>query len=76
MMEILGGLFGLVRTTSLRHLLVCFVGICGIFQLVHARHRDADSIQYDTTDLRYNQQQFSPDKSSDDGKFLIECCKL
>lgn len=71
MMEILSGLFNIVRSANLRHLLFCFVGICGIFQLVHGRHRDVENMQYDTTGLKYDPQLSSADKSSDDGRFLI-----
>lgn len=71
MMEILCGLFGIVRSANVRHLLFCIIGISGVFQLVHGRHRDIDNVQYESG-LKYESSKLSSaEKSVDDGKFEI-----
>lgn len=68
-MEILCGLFGIVRSANVRHLLFCIIGISGAIQLVHGRHRDIDNVQYETG-LKYESSKLSSaEKSIDDGKF-------
>lgn len=71
MMEIHCGLFGIVRSASVRHLLFCIIGISGVFQLVHGRHRDIDNVQYETG-LKYESSKLSSEEKYDDtGKFEI-----
>lgn len=68
MMEILCGLFGIVRSANVRHLLFCIIGISGVFQLVHGRHRDIDNVQFETG-LKYESSKLSSaEESVDDGK--------
>lgn len=67
MMEILGGNFGVVRSANVRNVLFFLVGICGVCQLVHGRHRDVDNVPYETA-LKYDSQLTSAEKSADDGE--------
>lgn len=69
-MEILGGSFGIVRSANVRNVLFFLVGICGVFQLVHGRHRDVN-VPYETS-LKYDSQLTSAEKS-DDGE--LNCMK-
>ena len=73
MMEILCGSFGIVRSANVRNILFFLVGICGVFQLVHGRHREVENIPYETA-LKYDSQLSSVEKSADDGELL--CMKI
>lgn len=67
-MEILFSSFGSVRSAAnVRNVLFFLVGVCGVFQLVHGRHRDVDNVPYETA-LKYDSQLTSAEKSADDGK--------
>ncbi|XP_055301945.1 acetylcholinesterase-like isoform X2 [Sitodiplosis mosellana] len=65
MMEILCGSFGIVRSANVRNVFFFLVGICGVFQLVHGRHRDVENVPYETA-LKYDSQLASAEKSADD----------
>lgn len=72
-MEILCGTFSIVRSANVRNVLFFLVGICGVFQLVHGRHRDVENIPYETA-LKYDSQLASVEKSADDGE--LHCMKM
>lgn len=65
MMEIHFGYPFIVRSTNVRNIIFFLVGICGIFQIVHGRHRDVENLAYDTAS-----QLTSAEKSADDGELI------
>lgn len=69
MMEILCRSSAIVRSANVRNVLFFLVGICGVFQLVHGRHRDIENIPYETA-LKYDSQLSSAEKSANDGELL------
>lgn len=69
-MEILYRGFGVARSTSVLHIIFCLIGIIGTFQLVHARHRDVDDVQYQNAGLKYDSQLSSAEHTADDGMYF------
>lgn len=67
MMEILCKPVSCVRSANVRNVLFFLVGICGVFQLVHGRHRDVENVPYESA-LKYDSQLTSAEKSADDGE--------
>lgn len=67
MMEILCRSVSNVRSANVRNVLFFLVGICGVFQLVHGRHRDVENVPYESA-LKYDSQFTSAEKSADDGE--------
>lgn len=68
-MDILCRSSAIVRSANVRNILFIVVGICGVFQLVHGRHRDIGNVPYESA-LKYDSQLSSAEKSINDGKLL------
>lgn len=66
-MEILCRSSAIVRSANVRNVLFFLVGICGIFQLVHGRHRDIGNVPYEAA-LKYDSHLSSVEKSGNDGE--------
>lgn len=69
-MGILGRSSAVARSANVRNILCFLVGICGIFQLVHGRHREVENVPYESV-LKYDSQLSSAEKSVNDGELLF-----